>query len=181
MFQEVVRGGRYMALEDYVLSVAFGGAFVLGLMFIVMRREAQVNLQSGMKAEGLLQQHSGMGFGKAKKNLDRKLATTQDILRQQNQGDRQLAEERFNQRRQEQAGAEEEARRQRELDDARRQSELEEAQHRQEEEAAQKRRAEQQAIANKPANSPCAPALGCNDIASNPVISFSIEINSCII
>lgn len=138
MFQEVVRGGRHMALEDYVLSVALGGAFLLGLMFIVMRREAQVNLQSGMMAEGLLQQHSGMGFGKAKKNLDRKLATIQDILRQQNQGDRQLAEERFNQRRQEQAGAEEEARRQRELDDARRQSELEEAQHREEEEAAQR-------------------------------------------
>ena len=65
MFQVVVRGGRFMALEDYVLSIAFGGAFVLGLMFIVMRREAQVNLQSGMTAEGLLQQHSGMGFGKA--------------------------------------------------------------------------------------------------------------------
>ena len=138
MFQEVVRGGGNMALEDYVLSIALGGAFLLGLMFIVMRREAQVNLQSGMMAEGLLQQHSGMGFGKAKKNLDRKLATIQDILRQQNQGDRQLAEERFNQRRQEQAGAEEEARRQRELDDARRQSELEEAQHREEEEAAQR-------------------------------------------
>ena len=138
MFQEVVRAGTHMALEDYVISIALGGAFLIGLMFIVMRREAQVNLQSGMMAEGLLQQHSGMGFGKAKKNLDRKLATIQDILRQQNQGDRQLAEERFNQRRQEQAGAEEESRRQRELDDALRQSEFEEAQRRQEEEAAQR-------------------------------------------
>ena len=56
-----------MPLVDYVLTIALGGAFALGLMFIVMRREAQVNLQSGMSAEGLLQQHSGMGFGKAKK------------------------------------------------------------------------------------------------------------------
>ena len=55
-----------------------------------------------------------MGFEKPE-NLDRKLATIQDLLRQQNQGDRQLAEERFNQRRQEQA-ASEAARRQRELD-----------------------------------------------------------------
>ena len=82
-----------MELADYVLTIALGGAFLLGLMFIVMRREAQVNLQSGMSAEGLLQQQSGMGFGKAKKNLDRKLATIQDLLRQQNQGDRQLAED----------------------------------------------------------------------------------------
>ncbi len=127
-----------MELADYVLTIALGGAFLLGLMFIVMRREAQVNLQSGMSAEGLLQQQSGMGFGKAKKNLDRKLATIQDILRQQNQGDRQLAEERFNRRRQEQASAEEEARRQRELLEEQRQSELEEARRREEEEAARR-------------------------------------------
>ena len=114
------------------------GRFSPRLMFIVMRREAQVNIQSGMSAEGLLQQNSGMGFGKAKKNLDRKLATIQDLLRQQNQGDRQLAEERFNRRRQEQASAEEEARRQRELDEARRQSELEDARRREEEDAARR-------------------------------------------
>lgn len=138
MFQVVVRRGMVMPLADYVLTIALGGAFALGLMFIVMRREAQVNLQSGMSAEGLLQQHSGMGFGKAKKNLDRKLATIQDLLRQQNQGDRQMAEERFNQRRQEQSAAEEAARRQRELDEAQRQSELEDARQRQEEEAARR-------------------------------------------
>ena len=128
----------HMEMADYVLTMAFGGAFLLGLMFIVMRREAQVNLQSGMSAEGLMQQQSGMGFGKAKKNLDRKLATIQDLLRQQNQGDRQLAEERFNRRRQDQANAEEEARRQRELMETQRESELEEARRREEEEAARR-------------------------------------------
>ena len=138
MFQEVVCHGEVMELADYVLTIALGGAFMLGLLFIVMRREAQVNLQSGMSAEGLLQQQSGMGFGKAKKNLDRKLATIQDLLRQQNQGDRQLAEERFNRRRQEQASAEEEARRQRELQEEQHRSELEEARRREEEEAAQR-------------------------------------------
>ena len=127
-----------MGLEDYVLTIALGGAFAIGLMFIVMRREAQVNLQSGMSAEGLLTQHSGMGFGKAKKSLDRKLAAVQDLLRQQNVGDRQLAEERFNRRRNDQAEAEEEARRQRELEAARVQSELDEARERQEEEAARR-------------------------------------------
>ena len=54
-----------MPFADYVLTAALGGAFALGLLFIVMRREAQVNIQSGMNAEGLMQQHSGMGFGKA--------------------------------------------------------------------------------------------------------------------
>ena len=29
---------------------------------------------------------------------------------------------------------------------------------------------------NNPANSPCAPALGCKEISSKPVISFNIEI-----
>ena len=138
MVQVVVRSRDGMGLEDYVLTIALGGAFAIGLMFIVMRREAQVNLQSGMSAEGLLTQHSGMGFGKAKKSLDRKLAAVQDLLRQQNVGDRQLAEERFNRRRNDQAEAEEEARRQRELEAARVQSELEEARERQEEEAARR-------------------------------------------
>ena len=46
MFQVVVRCGKVMPLADYVLTIALGGAFVLGLMFIVMRREAQVNLQA---------------------------------------------------------------------------------------------------------------------------------------
>jgi hypothetical protein len=110
----------------------------LGLLFIVMRREAQVNIQSGMSAEGLMQQHSGMGFGKAKKNLDRKLASVQEMLRQQNQGDRALAEERFNQRRQAQAEAEAEARRQRELEAERLRAEQEASLLREEEEAARR-------------------------------------------
>ena len=138
MFQVVVRTGKTMPLEDYVLTLALGGAFSLGLLFIVMRREANVNLQSGMNAEGLLTQHSGMGFGKAKKNLDRKLASVQDMLRRQNQGDRELAEARFNQRRQQQASVEEAARQQREIDAERLRAEQEEALRRQEEEAAQR-------------------------------------------
>ena len=112
-----------MQLEDYIVTIVLGGAFALGLMFIVMRREAQVNIQSGMKAEGLMNQQSGMGFGKAKKNLDRKLASVQDLLRQQNHGDRQLAEDRFNQSRESNNNADEEARRQQELEAQRRQAE----------------------------------------------------------
>ena len=104
-----------MAPEDYIVTIVLGGAFALGLMFIVMRREAQVNIQSGMKAEGLMSQQSGMGFGKAKKNLDRKLASVQDMLRQQNHGDRQLAEDRFNESR-DAKHDDEENRRQQELD-----------------------------------------------------------------
>jgi uncharacterized protein YfaP (DUF2135 family) len=135
MIQEVVRHGTSMPYADYVLTAALGGAFAVGLLFIVMRREAQVNIQSGMRAEGLMQQHSGMGFGKAKKNLDKKLAAVQEMLRQQNQGDRALAEERFNQRRQAQEAAEEEARRQREREAERLRAEQEAALLREEEEA----------------------------------------------
>ena len=139
-----------MPFADYVLTVALGGAFALGLLFIVMRREAQVNIQSGMNAEGLMQQHSGMGFGKAKKNLDRKLASIQDMLRQQNQGDRDLAAQRFNQRRQEQEAAEDEARRQRELEAERLRAEQEAALLQEQEDAdrrAQEREAEEARLA----------------------------------
>jgi len=139
-----------MPFADYVLTAALGGAFALGLLFIVMRREAQVNIQSGMNAEGLMQQHSGMGFGKAKKNLDRKLASIQDMLRQQNQGDRDLAEQRFNERRQAQEEAEEEARRQRELEAERLRAQQEEALLKEQEDAdrrAQEREAEEARLA----------------------------------
>ena len=150
MFQVVVRYGRDMPFADYVLTAALGGAFALGLLFIVMRREAQVNIQSGMNAEGLMQQHSGMGFGKAKKNLDRKLASIQDLLRQQNQGDRELAEQRFNERRQAQEAAEDEARRQRELEAERLRAQQEEALLKEQEEAdrrAQEREEEEARLA----------------------------------
>ena len=127
-----------MQPTDYLLTFALGGAFVMGLLFIVMRREAQVNVQSGMSAEGLMQQHSGMGFGKAKKNLDRKLAAVQDLLRRQNHTDFGSAEERFAKRREEERIAEEEARRRRELEDEKRKDDEEEERRRRELEMEQK-------------------------------------------
>ncbi|WP_438994878.1 hypothetical protein [Poseidonia sp.] len=127
-----------MQPTDYLLTFALGGAFVMGLLFIVMRREAQVNVQSGMSAEGLMQQHSGMGFGKAKKNLDRKLAAVQDLLRRQNHSDLGSAEERFAKRREEERIAEEEARRRRELEDAQREDDEEDERNRRELEMEQK-------------------------------------------
>ncbi|MDB2335577.1 hypothetical protein N9V31_02505, partial [Candidatus Poseidonia alphae] len=127
-----------MQPTDYLLTFALGGAFVMGLFFIVMRREAQVNVQSGMSAEGLMKQHSGMGFGKAKKNLDRKLAAVQDILRRQNHSDLGSAEERFAKRREEELIAEEEARRRRELEDAKREDDEEDERQRRELEMEQK-------------------------------------------
>jgi hypothetical protein len=130
--------GMNMQPTDYILTIALGGAFVMGLLFIVMRREAQVNVQSGMNAEGLMQQHSGMGFGKAKKNLDRKLSAVQDLLRRQNHSDLSSAEERFTRRREEEQDAAEEARRRRELEDANREEREEEERRRRELEMEQK-------------------------------------------
>ena len=127
-----------MQPTDYILTIALGGAFVMGLLFIVMRREAQVNVQSGMNAEGLMQQHSGMGFGKAKKNLDRKLSAVQDLLRRQNHSDLSSAEERFTRRREEEQDAAEETRRRRELEDANREEREEEERRRRELEMEQK-------------------------------------------
>ena len=141
-----------MQPTDYILTIAFGGAFVMGLLFIAMRREAQVNVQSGMNAEGLMQQHSGMGFGKAKKNLDRKLSAVQDLLRRQNHSDLGSAEERFTRRREEEQEAAEEARRRRELEDSDREEREEEERRRRELEMEQKaaeRAAEEERLASE--------------------------------
>ncbi len=127
MFEVVAGRGQPMDPADYVLTFALGGAFLMGLLFILVRREAPINIQSGMSAEGLMGQHSGMGFGKAKKNLDRKLSMVQDMLRNSNQSDRAAAEARFNQRRDNQEAEEEAARRRREEEEARRSRETEAA------------------------------------------------------
>ena len=141
-----------MQPTDYILTIAFGGAFVMGLLFIVMRREAQVNVQSGMKAEGLMLNNSGMGFGKAKKNLDRKLSAVQDLLRRQNHSDLSSAEERFARRREEEEMAAEAARRRRESEEANREDEEEAERRRRELEMEQKaaeRAAEEERLANE--------------------------------
>ena len=137
---------------DYVLTFALGGAFVMGLLFILVRREASINIQSGMAAEGLMGQHSGMGFGKAKKNLDRKLSLVQDMLRNASQSDRELAEARFNQRREAQLHEEEAERQRRAEEEARRSAEAEEALKQQQMEAElrqQEREAEEARLAEE--------------------------------
>jgi len=137
---------------DYVLTFALGGAFVMGLLFILVRREASINIQSGMSAEGLMGQHSGMGFGKAKKNLDRKLSLVQDMLRNASQSDRELAEARFNQRREAQLNEEEAERQRRAEEQARRSAEAEEALKQQQMEAElrqQEREAEEARLAEE--------------------------------
>ena len=147
--------GETMDPADYVLTFALGGAFVMGLLFILVRREASINIQSGMAAEGLMGQHSGMGFGKAKKNLDRKLSLVQDMLRNASQSDRELAEARFNQRREaqleeenaeRQRRAEEEARRSAEAQAALEQQQMEAELRQQEREAEEARLAEEREL-----------------------------------
>ena len=150
MFEVVAVRGLVMDPADYVLTFALGGAFLMGLLFILVRREAPINIQSGMAAEGLMGQHSGMGFGKAKKNLDRKLSMVQDLLRNSNQSDRAAAEARFNQRRDSMEAEEEAARRRREEEEARRSQETEAALLRQQQEAElrqQEREAEEARLA----------------------------------
>ena len=144
--------GVLMDPADYVLTFALGGAFVMGLLFILVRREASINIQSGMAAEGLMGQHSGMGFGKAKKNLDRKLSLVQDMLRNASQSDRELAEARFNQRREAQLHEEEAERQRRAEEEARRSAEAEEALKQQQMEAElrqQEREAEEARLAEE--------------------------------
>ena len=129
-----------MATADYLITFGLGGAFLIGLLFIVMRKEAQVNVQSGMSAEGLMQQNTAVGFGKAKKNLDRKLAAVQDMLRKQSNIDQTSAEERFARLQEEEMAAKAAARQRREADEAERLKLEEEERQRREDELAEKAR-----------------------------------------
>ena len=60
MFQEVVWYGITMELADYVLTIALGGFSPRSHVYRHASRSTSEH-QSGMSAEGLLQQNSGWG------------------------------------------------------------------------------------------------------------------------
>jgi hypothetical protein len=89
-----------MAIETIALTVGLGGGFALGVLFIIVRRGAQINPQSGLSAEGILTESQSVGFGKAKQNFDNKIAALEDIRRRRSRIDQLFSEEEYEIKRQ---------------------------------------------------------------------------------
>jgi uncharacterized protein YfaP (DUF2135 family) len=89
-----------MAIETIALTVGLGGGFALGVLFIIVRRGAQINPQSGLSAEGILTESQSVGFGKAKQNFDNKIAALEDIRRRRSRIDQIFSEEEYEIKRQ---------------------------------------------------------------------------------
>ena len=68
-----------------------GGGFLLGMWYILVRKDAKLNMRPGMSAEGLRQGSGAPSFGQTKQEIDRKLALVEDKRRRQQIIDARLA------------------------------------------------------------------------------------------
>ena len=84
-----------MAIETIALTVGLAGGFSLGVIFIISRRGAQINPQSGLSAEGILTESQSIGFGRAKQNFDNKIAALEEIRRRRSKIDHMFSEEEY--------------------------------------------------------------------------------------
>ena len=68
-----------------------GGGFLLGMWYILVRKDAKLNMRPGMTAEGLRQGSGAPSFGQTKQEIDRKLALVENRRRRQQIIDSRLA------------------------------------------------------------------------------------------
>ena len=68
-----------------------GGGFLLGMWYILVRKDAKLNMRPGMSAEGLRQGSGAPSFGQTKQEIDRKLALVENRRRRQQIIDSRLA------------------------------------------------------------------------------------------
>ena len=68
-----------------------GGGFLLGMWYILVRKDAKLNMRPGMSAEGLRQGGSAPSFGQTKQEIDRKLTIVENRRRRQQIIDSRLA------------------------------------------------------------------------------------------
>ena len=68
-----------------------GGGFLVGMWYILVRKDAKLNMRPGMSAEGLRQGTGAPSFGQTKQEIDRKLAIVENRMRRQQIIDSRLA------------------------------------------------------------------------------------------
>lgn len=91
-----------------------GGGFMFGIWYIMIRKDAKLNMRPGMTAEGLRMGNEAPSFGRTKQEIDRKLAIVETRRRRRELIDSQIAvQEAQNRAAQETKRLEEEAERER--------------------------------------------------------------------
>ena len=91
-----------------------GGGFIFGIWYIMIRKDAKLNMRPGMTAEGLRMGNEAPSFGRTKQEIDRKLAIVETRRRRRELIDSQIAvQEAQNRAAQEAKRLEEEAERER--------------------------------------------------------------------
>ena len=73
------------------LMAFMGGGFLVGMWYILVRKDAKLNMRPGMSAEGLRQGTGAPSFGQTKQEIDRKLALVENRRRRQQIIDSRLA------------------------------------------------------------------------------------------
>ena len=90
-FNRHVRYGADMDTASLGVMALMGGGFLLGMWYILVRKDAKLNMRPGMSAEGLRQGSGAPSFGQTKQEIDRKLALVEDKRRRQQIIDARLA------------------------------------------------------------------------------------------
>lgn len=68
-----------------------GGGFLFGIWYIMIRKDAKLNMRPGMTAEGLRTGNEAPSFGRTKQEIDRKLAIVETRRRRRELIDSQIA------------------------------------------------------------------------------------------
>lgn len=68
-----------------------GGGFIFGIWYIMIRKDAKLNMRPGMTAEGLRMGNEAPSFGRTKQEIDRKLAIVETRRRRRELIDSQIA------------------------------------------------------------------------------------------
>ena len=83
--------GLNMEAASLGIMALMGGGFLLGMWYILVRKDAKLNMRPGMSAEGLRQGLGAPSFGQTKQEIDRKLAQVENRRRRQQIIDSRLA------------------------------------------------------------------------------------------
>ena len=83
--------GTNMEASTILIMLVMGGGFLLGMWYILVRKDAKLNMRPGMSAEGLRHGSSAPSFGQTKQEIDRKLAQVESRRRRQELIDSRLA------------------------------------------------------------------------------------------
>lgn len=84
MIKDTVRLPNYMDTGSILVLAILGGGFILGVWFILIRRDAALEVRQGMVADGLRAPAQGSSFSSARSEFERKLMMIESERRRRN-------------------------------------------------------------------------------------------------